>query len=117
MNRAKYFAKYDLVAGFYQIELHKDSREFTAFETNDGVWMFKRMAQGLRSSVEHFQRTVTKALQSMVDEKEIEIYIEDLFLWAEHEDELLKKMNRMFELLQKVGIKLSKNTCEFNEMG
>lgn len=47
LGRAKYFSTLDLMSGFHQIGLEKNSRKYTAFSTTKGHYQFTRLPFGL----------------------------------------------------------------------
>ncbi|KAF0721999.1 Retrovirus-related Pol polyprotein, partial [Aphis craccivora] len=66
LGQCQLFSVLDLSSGFYQIKLEKESRELTAFSTNQGHWHFKRMIQGMKTSPGTFQRVMNSALAVLV---------------------------------------------------
>lgn len=50
LGGSKYFTTLDLHSAYYQILLHKEDRQYTAFQTNRGKFQFTKMAMGLKSS-------------------------------------------------------------------
>ena len=50
LENATIFSIMDLQSGFWQINVHPDSKEKTAFVTSDGLWQFKKMPFGLCNS-------------------------------------------------------------------
>jgi len=47
LGKAKFFSTLDLVSGFWQICVHSDSQEKTAFSTQFGLFEFQVMPLGL----------------------------------------------------------------------
>ena len=62
---ANYFTTIDLEAAFYQINLKKDSRELTAFITQDGLYEFNFLPMGLGNSPAVMQRLMDTVLRGM----------------------------------------------------
>ena len=56
LRGAVYFSTMDLASGYWQVELHPDAKEKTAFPTRRGLFQFKVIAFGLRSAPGTFQR-------------------------------------------------------------
>lgn len=53
-----YFSLIDFSSGFWQVLLDEESRELTAFKTEDGLFHFRRMPFGLANAPSSFQRMV-----------------------------------------------------------
>ncbi|CAM5099970.1 unnamed protein product [Natator depressus] len=53
---AKMFSTLDLETAYYQVMLHEESRDLTAFITHEGLFHFKRVPYGLASAPSAFQK-------------------------------------------------------------
>ena len=58
LNGTKFFTRFDLVRGHYQLPIDKESREYTAFCTPRNHWEFKRLSFGLRNAPAPSQREI-----------------------------------------------------------
>lgn len=56
------WSKLDIREAFHQVELAEDSRDFTTFITNRGLFRFKRLPFGLVTAPEIFQRIMEEIL-------------------------------------------------------
>ena len=108
----KYFTKLDLVRGYYQVEIDKDSRQYTAFSTIKNHYQFKRLAFGLKNSGIAFQRTMQKIL-SPVCSSNVIIYIDDILIMSKTFEEHLKLVSKVLHTLAKYHIKIKVKKCEF----
>ena len=50
LSGAKVFSTLDLKGAYNQVPLHEESRDLTAFITDDGLFRFKRIPYGLASA-------------------------------------------------------------------
>lgn len=55
LGKAKYFSTLDLAAGYWQIQVHGEFQEKTAFSTPQGLFEFKVMPFGLTNAPAVFQ--------------------------------------------------------------
>ena len=93
LNRAKYFSTLDLAAGNWQVKVHPQSREKTAFVTHQGLYQFNVMPFGLRTAPAVFQRLMQRVLAGLNPENGVpfnSVYIDDILVFSEtFEDHLL----------------------------
>ena len=113
-HQPKFFAKMDLTMGFYQTPMDESSRQYTAFNCDEGLFEFVRVSMGLINSPWYFQgvmeREVFMHLQSL---QMMAIYIDDLLTWASNIEELCTNLDKIFEALSQKGMTLNPEKCEF----
>ncbi|CAM5115718.1 unnamed protein product [Eretmochelys imbricata] len=61
---AKIFSTLDLQSAYYQVMLHEDSRDLTAFITHEGLFIFKLVPYGLASAPSAFQKMMSLILKN-----------------------------------------------------
>ena len=106
------FSVFDLKDGFYQVELHPDSRACTAIRTVLGLLHYTRLPQGLKNSPGTFQRILNLLLGDRKG-KELLAFIDDTSIGAETVDEHLESLTTILDLLLSAGIKLKLSKCAF----
>lgn len=62
LQSAKFFTSIDLVHSFFQLELSKSSRKYTAFSTSFGSYQWVRVPQGLKIGTQALNRVVDEVL-------------------------------------------------------
>jgi RNase H-like domain found in reverse transcriptase/Reverse transcriptase (RNA-dependent DNA polymerase)/Integrase zinc binding domain/Integrase core domain len=110
LNGSKIFTLLDCRSGFWQIPVTKRTQKFLTFSTPWGRYMFKRLAFGLSSAPEVFQKLMQDLL---IDIPRVEISMDDILIHAENEDALDTTTRRVLEVIRKAGLRLNKEKCVF----
>lgn len=113
LGRAKFFTTLDLMSGFHQIEVEKDSRHITAFSLPErGHFQFKRLPFGLNISPNSFQRMMSIALSGLSPECAF-LYIDDVIVVGCSVEHHLKNLKRVFNCFRNRNLKLNPAKCCF----
>lgn len=107
LRGAKYFSCIDMASGFYQIPVHEDSIERTAFVTREGQYEF-----GVKNAPSVFQRAKIKALGALAYTYAI-VYIDDVLIIAESKEDALVTLQTVLETLSKAGFSFNVTKCSF----
>lgn len=112
LSGSRWFSVLDLRSGYYQIAMSEEDKEKTAFICPLGFYQFERMPQGITGAPATFQRLMEKAVGDM-NLLQVLVYLDDLIVFGksleEHEERLLKVLDR----LEEVGLKVSLDKCQF----
>ena len=71
----------DLASGYWQIAMHPNSVEKTAFSTRQGLFQYLRLPFGLRSAPNTFVRLMNAVLSNM-NLKNCMVYLDDILIWS-----------------------------------
>ena len=107
LGKAKYFSTLDLAAGYWQVQMHPDSVEKTAFATYQGLYEFTVM---LKNTPGVFQHLMQRALMGLNPE---EVYLDDLLVFSETFEQHLEHLHRVLERLREAGLKFKPSKCHF----
>ena len=111
LDGAKYFAKLDLAAGYWQVRMQDEDKEKTAFCVPNGLYQWKYMPFGLVNAPPTFQRLMGKVLKTVLGKIAL-VYIDDVLVYAKSIDELIANLRKVLQLLQEAGLKLKPKKCE-----
>lgn len=112
LHGTQYFTCLDLVRGYYQVPLEKDSREITAFSTSRNHYQFKRLCFGLQGAPGAFQRDMQEVLQAF-GRKQVLIYIDDILIMERDFNSHLQLVSRILETFKNHGIKIKPQKCSW----
>lgn len=113
LRRAKYFTTLDLMSGFHQIHLHKNSRKYAAFSTCSGHNQFTRLPFGLNISLS-IQRMITIAMARLTSESAF-VYIDDIIITGCTMQHHLENLIKVFNRLRNYNLKLNPEKCYFSK--
>ena len=110
LSGSKWFSAFDVLWGFHNIPLAKDSIPKTAFIANDELLEYTRLPFGLANAPAAFQRMMCTALIGLGHISAT--YIDDVLVFATTLDDLLRRMRIVLGRLIKAGLKLKPRKCE-----
>ena len=111
-RRPKFFGKIDLTAGYHQAPVAKASRGFTAFITHLGLYEWNRVAMGLKGAAPWFQNMLAMVVLATIIYIICELYIDDLLIFGNTEDEFCNNLDQVFTQLVKYNITVNPDKCE-----
>jgi hypothetical protein len=112
LHGMQYFTSLDLVKGYYQVPLHPDSAEYTAFNTSRNHYQFKRLSFGLKNAPGAFQREIQDVLKNF-DSKQVVVYIDDVLIMSRTFSEHLDLVGKVLATFANYGIKIKPSKCNW----
>lgn len=111
-GKTKYFSTIDLTAGFWQIPLEKNSRQFTAFLYDGKVYQFCVLPFGLSTSVGSFSRMLRQTLGNDISSF-ADHYVDDIIIGSQTFEEHIKHIEIVLRELQKANLRVKLSKCKF----
>lgn len=107
---AKFLTSWDLTSSFWQIGLHPDSRDYTAFLYNGKQYRFKRCAFGLASSGSALLRAIDIVFGNSLRNQVVN-YVDDYLIINETFEDHIQSIDQVLTKLRMAGftIKLEKS--------
>ena len=102
----------DGFSGYNQISMHPDDKDKTAFTTPWGAFMYDKIPFGLMNAGATFHRAMDIAF---VEEKDkfLVIYLDDITIFSQLDDEYLKHLKKTFLKCRKFGLSLNPKKSHF----
>ena len=116
LGQSAYFSSIDLASGFWQVRMHPDSQEKTAFTTQQGLYEFQVMPFGLTNAPAVFQRLmqqVVTPLNPPAGPDLVSVYLDDILVFSCALKQHLHHLKTVIEKLSDVGLKLKLTKCRF----
>ncbi|KAK3739967.1 hypothetical protein QZH41_009486, partial [Actinostola sp. cb2023] len=108
LDHNEYYSKFDMTKGYWQIPMEQDSKEMTAFSTDDGCYQFCKMPFGLVNSGATFNR-----MRKMLDQaKDTEHYIDDVLCHTKTWEEHLAVLEDLFSRIRRAGLTVKPSKCK-----
>ena len=117
LGKARYFSIIYLASGFWQIKVHPDSQEKTAFVTPQGLFHFKVMPFGLTNAPAVFQRLIQQVVICLNPDDGpdfVSVYLDDILVFSESLSDHLRHLQRVIMRMMDVGLKLKPAKCHFS---
>ena len=104
---SQWFSTLDLLSGYWQVEVHPEDPQKTAFCTPDGLFEFEVMPFGLCNAQGTFQRLMDTGLQWT----NCLVYLDDVIILGRTFDEHLTNLKAVFDRFREAGLKLKPSKC------
>ena len=104
----------DLRSGYYQIRVRDEDIPKTGIRTRYGSYEFRVMPFGLTNAPSIFQTLMNGIFADFVDDFML-IYLDDILIFSETEEEHLKHVQRVLERLREHRLYAKLSKCEFNK--
>ena len=113
MSKAKYFTKLDFKPAFHRIRIREGDEWMTAFRCRLGLFEWLVTPFGLVNAPATFQRYINEQLREHLD-LDATVYMDDVLAYTGgDEDEHWSTMRSILEKLDKAGLFLDIDKCEF----
>jgi len=110
---ANWFTTLDLASGYWQVVMHPNDIEKTAFITPFGLYEFLVMPFGLGWAPGTFQRLMNRVLQDFLGEF-VAVYLDDIIIYSKGSFENhLDHLKQVFNALQQSFLKIKLKKCHF----
>ena len=108
----RYVSVFDFAAGFYAVEIPEESRPYTAFYVEGrGYFWYKRMPFGLTGAPSTFAEMTATHLHDLLADFTMELFVDDGGCSADSVDEMMGKLERIFQRCRERKLSLSPSKC------
>jgi len=109
LDGAAFLSMADVSNGFYQVPLHEDDRDKTAFITRRGQYRLTRLAQGCTNSPAVFCRLMALVLRGL---NCCLAYIDDTIVFSPTFKAHVQDLEEVFDRFRKGNLKLKPTKCK-----
>ena len=109
---SKWFSTLDLASGYWQVELHKDCQDRTAFCTPNGLFEFKVLPFGLCNAPSTFQRLMDLILTGLQWSTCL-VYLDDIIILGKNFTDHIDNIQVVLHRIKDAGLKLQPTKCHF----
>ena len=105
-----WFSTLDMLSGYWQVELDRESRPKTAFATHLGLHQWRVMPFGLSGAPGSFQKLMQIVLGSM-SYNQLLVYLDDVIVPAKTVQEGVERLSEVFKRFREANLKLKPTKC------
>ncbi|XP_022014628.1 uncharacterized protein LOC110914116 [Helianthus annuus] len=102
----------DCYKGYHQVQMAVQDEDKTAFRTPTGLYCYTKMPFGLKNAGATYQRLMNETFSDAIG-KYIEVYMDDLVIMSKEESAMLANIQKTFNTLRSMSIKLNPAKCSF----
>jgi hypothetical protein len=109
LSGAKWFSTLYLKSGYWQLGIHPDDKEKTAFSMGQGLWKFTVMPFGLCNDLATFERLMETVLRGLTYDSCL-VYLDDVIVIGRAFKEHLN-LRRVFQRFREARLKFNPEKC------
>lgn len=112
LHGKKIYSKIDLDGTYLQLPMHSDDIQKTAIITPWGLFEYVVMPFGLKNATQSFQRFMDSIFRDL---DFVFVYIDDILIMSENEEEHLKHLETVFQRLKSHSLRINNDKCAFGQ--
>ena len=119
LHGSQWFSKFDFVAFFWQLTLHKDSRHlFSFFVGSHGSYCFNRVTMGARNSSVYTQKMVSRMFEHVTYKGKpllrngLEVLCDDVLMHAKTQEEMMDLIHIFMRTCLMHNLAIHPDKCE-----
>ena len=112
MVGSRVFSVLDLKSAYWQVPVHEDAKEITAFVSHRGLYQFNRMPMGMANSPGVWQRHINSVLAPFLG-KFCMVYLDDIIVYSVTDLEHTAHLEMVMKALQDRELTLNPEKCSF----
>ena len=108
LHGGKYFSKFDMSKGFWQVKVRDSDKEYTTFCTHNGLFQFKVMPFGLVNSPATYSRIMRRLLEAS---RGLHNFMDDVLAHSESWDVHIEHLRELFIRVRNANMSLRPTKC------
>lgn len=113
VGNSSIFSALDIKAGFHNIPLQEESKQYCGIITQDGIWVYERMAFGFLGAPATFQAIVEYVVNTIPGGVQAAIYIDDIHPHGVDIDQVWADSKKVVGALVESGFLINLSKCWF----
>ncbi|MBW0573242.1 hypothetical protein O181_112957 [Austropuccinia psidii MF-1] len=113
LSQAKYITAMDAQKGFDQNILTDNFKKLLRIIVHCGSFQYLRIPFGIKNAPSHYQKMINTIFPEELSEGWLIIYIDDIIICSETWDNHLSRLERVFQKIVQVNMKISLKKCHF----
>ncbi|KAK6994766.1 Retrovirus-related Pol polyprotein from transposon 17.6 [Biomphalaria glabrata] len=110
ISHARFFSKFDLSRGYYQIEVSPECRPLLAFSTPQGHYEFQTVPFGISNASSVFTKMMRRLL-APIKRSGVHNFIDDILVASETWSEHLQTVESLLQRLRETGLTARPSKC------
>ena len=110
LQGSKWFSTLDLTSGYYQVKLHPEDADKSAFVCHSGLFQFRVLSLGLCNAPATFQRLMEFILAGLQWGTCL-IYLDDIIVFSKDFDSHLARLDEILTRIADANLKISAKKC------